>query len=119
MIRVRPLGELNARPRTMNPSQNHGAAMSARRRRFMISQLRQMMSPPNAGVSRKLPRMAITGLQIVSPSGGTAAEVAPGAGIDLVAGMVDPSTGSMLGKGGGPAAGIGIGIGIDIDGNGG
>src|SRR4051794_25817554 len=101
----------------MNPNQNHGAAMSARRRRFMISQLRQMRSPPNAGVRRKLPRMAITGLQIVSPSGGTAAEVAPGAGIDLAAGMVDPSTDSRLGNGGGPAAGIGIGI--DIDGNGG
>src|ERR1700719_3260079 len=85
----------------MSPIQNHGAAINARRRRFMMSQFRQMMKPPKAGVSRKLPRIAITGLQIVSPSGGVA-------GTGVLAGIPDPGAGMTLGKGGGPEDGIGM-----------
>src|SRR5947209_396398 len=82
----------------MNPIQNHGAAINARRRRFMISQFLQMMKPPKAGERNRLPMIAMTGLQIVSPCGGTA----------VVAGIVDAGPVTKLGSGGGPAAGIGI-----------
>src|SRR5205085_9651027 len=82
----------------MNPIQNHGAAINARRRRFMISQFLQMMKPPKAGERNRLPMIAMTGLQIVPPSGGTA----------TAAGIVDPGPVTKLGSGGGPAAGIGI-----------
>src|SRR5205085_369078 len=88
----------------MNPIQNHGAAINARRRRFMMSQFLQMMKPPKAGERNRLPMIAMTGLQIVSPSGGTAAV----AGIVVVAGIVDPGPVTKLGNGGGPTAGIGI-----------
>src|SRR2546423_15066266 len=86
----------------MNPSQNHGAAISARRRRFMISQFLQTMKPPKAGERNRLPTIAMTGLQIVSPCGGTATV----AGIVVVAGIVDPGRGMTVGNGGGPDAGI-------------
>src|SRR5437763_7243760 len=92
----------------MNPSQNHGAAIIARRRRFMINQFRQMMKPPKAGVRNKLPMIAITGLQIVSPAGGAASGIDAVARIDVGAGIVDPGPEIKLGSGGGPAAGIGI-----------
>jgi len=58
--------------------------------------------------------IAMTGLQIVSPCGGTAATIGAGlaidraAGIVVVAGIVDPGPVTKLGSGGGPAAGIGI-----------
>ena len=45
-------------------------AINARRVRFMISQFLQTMKPPKAGERNKLPMIAMTGLQIVSPSGG-------------------------------------------------
>ena len=54
----------------------------------MRSQFRQMRKPPNAGVSRMLPKIAMYGLQIVSPSGGF------GAGFDAVAGIDDPGEGT-------------------------
>src|SRR2546423_2921255 len=66
----------------------------------MRSQFRQMRKPPNAGVSRILPKIAMYGLQIVSPSGGC--------GDVVVAGIDDPGPGIEVGNGGGPAAGIGI-----------
>ena len=87
---------------TTNPSQNHGAAIIARRRRFIRSQFRQIRKPPNAGVNRMLPKIAMYGLQIVSPSGGAPDATA------AVAGIVDPGPVGPLGNGGGPAAGIGI-----------
>ena len=98
----------------MNPIQNHGAAINARRRRFMMSQFLQTMKPPKAGERNRLPMIAMTGLQIVSPSGGTAATIGAGlaidrgAGIVVKAGIVDPGPVTKLGSGGGPAAGIGI-----------
>ena len=98
----------------MNPIQNHGAAINARRRRFMMSQFLQTMKPPKAGERNRLPMIAMTGLQIVSPCGGTAATIGAGlaidrgAGIVVVAGIVDPGPVTKLGSGGGPAAGIGI-----------
>src|SRR6476469_3742875 len=83
---------------TTNPSQNHGAATIARRRRFIFSQFRQMMNPPKAGERKKLPRIAMYGLQIVSPGGGCC---------PAVAGIVDPGPVATLGSGGGPTVGIG------------
>src|ERR1043166_6525465 len=65
----------------------------------MISQFLQMMKPPNAGERNKLPMIAMTGLQIVSPCGGC--------GIDgVVAGIDDPGPGTEIGSGGGPADGM-------------
>ena len=66
-----------------------------------------------------LPKIAIHGLQIVSPSGGRAI-----AAIDPVAGIDDPGPGPTLGgitlgKGGGPAAETGIAMGDGTVGSGG
>jgi hypothetical protein len=72
-----------------------------------------------------LPKIAIHGLQMVSPPGGCAvAEIDAVPGIDAVAGIDDPGPGVtlgvvMIGNGGGPAAGTGVGTATGAVGSGG
>src|SRR3954471_21624016 len=51
-----------------------------------------MINPPKAGERKMLPRIAMYGFQIFSPSGG------------VVAGIDDPGPGLVVGRGGGPTA---------------
>lgn len=66
------------------------------------------MNPPNAGERKMLPKIAIHGLQMVSPLGGWP-----------LPGAVPLARGAMLGNGGGPAAGTDMGIAGAASGRGG
>src|SRR4051812_31631619 len=66
-----------------------------------------MKTPPKAGERKMLPRIAMYGFQIFSPSGG------------VVAGIDDPGPGVVAGSGGGPTARGAAGAAAAIDGSGG
>ena len=61
-----------------------------------------------------LPKIAMYGLQIVSPSGGAVAGIGAVGGIDTVAGIDDPGPEVIAGNGGGPLV-----AGVTMEGNGG